>query len=122
MRSFKNPSRIFAAASATGAATLLAIAMAAAPASAATTSRIAINGNLISPDAASVAVTDPTNGTDACFAASRGTTLIATAVSVNSGDNVHFDMYRKPGCGDWNSAASFSRVVPDDVSQTWNVN
>jgi hypothetical protein len=121
MRSLKNPNRIIAAASTLGAATLLAIGMAAGLASAATTSRIAINGNLISADAVSVAVTGPASGTDACFLASRGATLIAT-VTVNSGDNVHFDMYRKPGCGDWNSAASFSRVVPDNVGQTWNVN
>jgi len=115
------PSRAFAAASATGAAALLAIAIAASPASAASASRIAVNGNLISADATSVAITDITNSTENCFAASRGTTLFAN-MSVNSGDRVHFDMYRKPGCGDWNSAASFSQVVPDNVSQTWNVN
>lgn len=121
MRSLRTPSRMVAAASATGVATLLAIAVAASPASAATASRIAVNGNLISADATSVAITDTTNGSTECFAASRGTTLFAD-LSVNSDDRVHFDMYRKPGCGDWNSAASFSQVVPGNVSQTWNVN
>ncbi len=120
MSSFKTPSRIVAAASATGAATLLAIAMAAAPASAETTLRISVNASLISADAKSVALTDAENSTTECFAASRGTTLIAT-LPVNTGDTVHFDMYRETGCGDWNAGASFTRVVPD-VSQTWDVN
>jgi len=119
--SFKKPSRVVAAASAIGASTLLAISLAAAPASAATTTRVALGGNLISADAVSVAISDPAAGTDICVSARRGSTLIAT-LSVNGGDNIHFDMYRKSGCGDWNSGASFSRVVPDPVPQTWNVN
>jgi len=121
MRSFKNQSRIVAAASAIGASTLLAVSMAASPASAATTTRVALSGSLISADAVSVAISDLGAGTETCVSARRGSTLIAT-VSVNGGDNIHFDMYRKSGCGDWNSAASFSRVVPDPVPQTWNVN
>ena len=121
MRSLKNPSRIVAAASTAGAAALLAVTVAAVPASAATASNIVINGNLIPAGAASVAITDNDTGVTDCFPASRGTTVFAN-VSVSSGDRVHFDMYRKPGCGDWNVGASFSRTVPANVNGTWNVN
>ncbi|MET9914357.1 hypothetical protein ABZZ74_47980 [Streptomyces sp. NPDC006476] len=121
MCSLKDPSRIVAAAPTAAVAALLAVIMAAVPASAEAASNIVINGNLIPADATSVAITDNSAGSTDCFPASRGATVFAQ-LSVNSGDTVHFDMYRKPGCGDWNFGASFTRTVPDNVSGTWNVN